>query len=250
MKAAAVLLALPALLAGCLAGEPAAPDVATGQIDGAVVDHLLNPFPDQPVFLVQLDRVDRTSTLGGFTFREVPVGIYTLTTSRDGGQADAEVVEVRAGEITRIILQLMPIEGVLPHFEAFSFRSPGEIPQANEVCESCEWAIPLRADRPAEVTFEAMWDSGPGLPEPVGEGDHLHILITDGRGFQLYNGKDKASPLLVSIAGEDIHPEATELRVTVSYAPGFLPSTQDFSMDSVLTLYYGATKLQMFSVPA
>lgn len=247
MKAAALLLALPAVLAGCLAGEPPVTVGPTGQIDGAVLDHLLSPFADQPVHLVQLDLVDRTSPFGGFTFRAVPVGVYTLTTTLDNGQSDTQVVEVRADEITRIILQVMPPPSVLPYWQAYSFRSPGESPRPGEVCSSCEWAVPLGPERPEEITFEAVWEAG-----PLGDKrDHLDILITDGRGFQLYDREDVASPLLaVSIAGADIHPEATELRVTVSYGPNFLPTTKDFTMESVLTFYYRASKEAMFSVPA
>lgn len=245
MKAALVALALPALLAGCLAGEPAAPPGPTGQIDGAVLDNLLNPYADQVVRLVQLGLEDRTSALGGFTFREVPVGVYTLTTALPDGQTDTEVVDVRQDEVTRIILQLEPLPAELPYVEAYSFRSTGERPEAGEVCSTCEWAVPLGADRPEEVTFEAIWDSSlvPDEREP------LHIMISDGRGFQLYNKHDVTSPLLpITIEGADLHPEATELRVTVGFGNGYLAPTQDFTMDSVLVFYHGAKKVDMFMV--
>lgn len=247
LKVAFVLLALPALLAGCSAGEPARESAPAGQIDGAVLDNLLNPYADQTVTLVQLDRIDRTSVLGGFTFRGVPLGVYTLTTVLPDGQSDTEVVEVKEGEITRIILQVMPLAAPEPYFEAFSHMSDGEKPERGAVCTSCEWAVPLGSDRPMEVTLEALWDSGPILGD---ESDRLNIVVTDGRGFQLYAGYEVASPFLVSIAGEDIHPEATELRVTARFGREFLPSTQDFQMNTVLTLYHLATKEEMFSVPA
>jgi hypothetical protein len=246
LKSAALLLALPAVLAGCLAGEPPESPVPTGQIDGAVLDHLLNPFGDQPVHLVQLDLVDRTSALGGFTFRGVPVGVYTLTTSRDGGQATSQIVEVRPGEVTRVILQLMPVPRDEPYVELHPFRSTGERPQAGMVCSSCEWAVPLGPDRPEEVTFTATWASSLLGPEH----DNLDIQITDGRGFQLYDGIDRSSGLFVSIEGSDLHPEATELRITVDFGRDFLTPSQDFTMDSVLAFYHGANREEMFSVPS
>lgn len=246
MKAAALLLALPAVLAGCLAGEPPADARPAGQIDGAVLDHLLNPFGDQPVRLVQLDLVDRTSALGGFTFRAVPAGVYTLTTTLATGQSSTQIVEVRADEITRVILQVMPMPSEEPYVELHSFQSTGERPTPGAVCATCEWAAPLGTQRPKEVTFEALWDSSI-LND---DNERLHIMITDDRGFQLYNKRQLASPLLpVTIEGADIHPEATELRVTVSFEDGYLPTTQDFTMDSVLAFYHGATRVDMFNVP-
>lgn len=253
LKAAFALLALPALLAGCFTGGAPALAVATGQIDGAVVDHLLHPFGDQEVTLVQLERTDRTSPLGGFTFRAVPPGTYTLTTTlSDGGTATA-VVDVQADKVTRVILQVLPQPEALPWFEAHTFRSTGERPSAGQVCASCEWAVPLGADRPSEVTFEAVWAAGPGLGgDALGEhiNDHLHIQITDGRGFPLFNDKDVASPAYVSIAGADIHPEATEIRIQVEFGDGFTPSPQEFRMTSVVTNYFGGTKLEQFGIPA
>lgn len=250
MKAAALLLALPAVLAGCLAGEPPADARPAGQIDGAVLDHLLNPFGDQPVRLVQLDLVDRTSALGGFTFRAVPAGVYTLTTTLATGQSSTQIVEVRADEITRVILQVMPLPSVEPFVELHSFKSTGERPNPGAVCSTCEWAVPLGAERPEEVFFEAMWDSSI-LDD---DGERLHIMISDDRGFQLYNQRDLASPvgqgvLPVKIEGADIHPDAKELRVTVQFGNGHLPTTQDFTMDSVLAFYHGATRVDMFNVP-
>ncbi|MEK6975282.1 MAG: carboxypeptidase-like regulatory domain-containing protein [Candidatus Thermoplasmatota archaeon] len=246
MKGALLLLALPAVLAGCFAGEPPQAALPTGQIDGAVLDHFLQPFGNQSVHLVQLGLVDQTSAFGGFTFREVPPGFYTLTTSLPTGQAATQVVDVEAGKITRVILQLLPLPTVAPYFRAYAYTSPGEAAEGGSMCSSCEWAVPLAADRPAEVTVEAMWASAPLMANST----KLDITITDGRGFALYNGYNLVSPFRVSIAGDDVHPEATELRMQVSFGNQVLPSTRDFTMDSVLTLYHGATKAQMFQVAA
>lgn len=248
MKARLAAVLLPAFLAGCLAGQPDTEPVPTGQIDGAVVDHLLRPYPSHTVHLVQLGRTDDTSAFGGFAFRAVPTGLYTLTTSLPTGESVTQAVEVQEDRVTRVILQLVPAEGPLPYFDAYSFTSLGEKPQAGAECGTCEWAVPLEADpaeRPAEITLEAVWDPSLVLGN---DRDHLDIVITDGRGFPLYKDTDLASPFRVSILGTDLHPEATELRVHVTYGRQFLPSAQDFTMHSVMTLYHGATKDAMFRV--
>lgn len=245
LKAAALLLALPAILAGCLAGEPATPPLPTGQIDGAVVDHLLTPFGGQTVRLVQLERTDQTSALGGFTFRQVPVGFYTVTTTLPDGATATQVVDVAAGRITRVILQVLPLPNELPTFRAYSFESTGERADPATPCETCEWAVALTPDRPDEITLEAVWDPSLGLSK---DSDDLDITITDGRGFPLYSRNSVASPVYVSIAGEDIHPDATEIRVQVTFSAGFLPGAQDFTMKSVMTHYHGGTKFEQFGL--
>lgn len=245
MKAALALLLVPALLAGCLAGEPRAAVVPMGQIDGAVVDPLLHPFANQTVTLVQLGRTDQTSALGGFTFRDVPLGFYTLITEAPGALPAMHVVDVQEGKITRVILQLMPIPVEAPYFELFAFQSTAEPPEPGAVCQACEWAVDLDSARPAEVTLQASWATG-----PIGNGygyDLLDITVLDDRGFPLFKGTDMASPAAISILGSDIHPEATELRVHVTYGDKFLPRT-GFEMNSVMTLYHGATKDEMLHV--
>lgn len=251
LKASLALLALPALLAGCFTGTPAPQAVATGQIDGAVVDHLLHPFSDQEVRLLQLDRTDRTSLLGGFTFREVPPGFYTVTTTLPNGATASQVVDVEAGKVTRVILQLLPAHEALPWFQSHVFKSTGERPERDQVCESCAWTLPLGAERPEEVTFEAFWATSPASAV-VGGADHLHIQITDDLGFPLLTDKDAAmtagAAYIASIDGADLHPDAKELRVEVRFGKEFLPSAQEFKMTSVLTEYFGGTRAEQFGV--
>lgn len=251
MKAALALLMLPALLAGCLAGQPPDP-VPTGQIDGAVVDHLLRPFGNHTVRLVQLDRTDQTSALGGFTFREVPVGFYTLTTEGDGGRFATQVVDVQEGKVTRTILQLLPLPGPHVGILAFQHESLADSSEAGGPCEPCGWRQALPDERPVEITLEAVWDKpllNTSVP-PLGSGHgDLTIRVKDDRGFELAALHDVASPAVVAIDGADLHPEARELVVEVEYGRQFLPDT-DFTMRSVMTMYLGATKLDMLGVPA
>lgn len=249
MKPALALLLLPALLAGCLAGQPPAPPGPTGQIDGAVVDHLLRPFGDHTVRLVQLDRTDQTSPLGGFTFRNVPVGFYTITTEGEGGRFATQVVDVQEGKITRTILQLMPVPGPHVAILAFSHESTADSSEPGGPCEPCGWRQAIPDQRPAEITLEAAWDE-PLLNTTLGShhGD-LTIRVKDDRGFELAALHDVPSPAVVAIDGADLHPDARELVVEVEYGRQFLPDT-DFTMRSVMTMYLGATKLEMLGVPA
>src|ERR1041385_4375782 len=85
MRPLLALTLLLAPLAGCVGqAHDAAGAGPTGQLDGAVVARILHPFDGQAVYLVQLGWRDDTSPLGGFTFRDVPVGTYTVLASHDG----------------------------------------------------------------------------------------------------------------------------------------------------------------------
>lgn len=241
MRLALLLLALPAILAGCLGDQPPIPTPAAGQIDGAVVDHLLRPFANQSVTLVQLDRTDATSLLGGFTFRQVPVGFYTLTTVLEDGRGTTQVVQVEADKITRVILQILPPDDPLTRIDATGFQTKAEMAQAGQACEACTWSHPLDAtERPAEVLLEASWLP---LGLPFAGGDDLTIEVADDRGFTLYS--DTVPPnARITIPGEDLSPEAKALQVRVWFGPQFMPRST-FEMESVLSLFYGATQDEM-----
>jgi hypothetical protein len=233
-------LLLPALLAGCLGGEKA-PEVPTGQIDGAVVDHTLHPFANQTVYLSQLGLTDRTSRLGGFTFRDVPVGSYTLLAAHEGTQGTAVVVDVEAGRTTKVILQLLPTPVRDPHMAFFPPHSGFEdIAIYGEECVSCAWTVSLEgAERPAEVVLEWHWEaSGAG-------GDDLRFQVMDDKGDLLRRHEALGSPTSVSIDGADIPADARELRVQVWFGSSFLPRP-NFRMESYATFYYGATSDEIF----
>lgn len=241
LKGALLLLALTALLAGCLAGEPAAP-VPTGQIDGAVVDHLLRPYAAQEVRLLQLDRTDSTSPLGGFTFRQVPVGLYTVTTS-SGGVSATQLVDVTEGKISRVILQLVVPEPPGPYADNLAFTSKAQMATPGDVCDACAWDQPLEgSELPVQIVLEAEW---PGLAAVAGERDLLDIVVADQDGFPLYRDL-VASPLNITLDGADLPPGTTALKVRATFGPEFTPQPA-FQMDAVLRFYYGATREQLFA---
>lgn len=236
-------LLLPALLAGCLGGEKAVPP-PTGQIDGAVVDHLLHPFANQTVYLSQLGRTDQTSPLGGFTFRDVPVGTYTLLSAHEGTQGAAVAVEVHADRITKVILQLLPTPVRDPRMDILPSQTSVEKNAFwSQECTTCARTIRLDApEHPAEVAFEFQWESS--LLGEEGD-DAMRFEVIDDRGDLLYRGTTAASPATVTIAGADIPPEARELLVHAWFGPGFTPRTE-FHLHSMVTLYYGATSEELF----
>lgn len=237
-KAALLALLLPAALAGCLGGD-SGPPLPTGQIDGAVVDQLLRPFAGQDVYLSPLGWLDSTSRLGGFTFREVPVGSYTLLTAREGTLGAAAAVDVEEGRITKVILQMMPVPVAQPTMSILPHSSFAEQAFPGTECASCAWTIRLD-DAPAEVVFEARWDA-----TPLGM-DAMRFQVTDDRGDVLYQSPvETAGPVTISISGHDIPDDAGALQVTASFGRDFTPRTS-FRLDTVLTLYHGATKAELF----
>ncbi|MFA5943464.1 MAG: carboxypeptidase-like regulatory domain-containing protein [Candidatus Thermoplasmatota archaeon] len=240
-------LLLPALLAGmagCLGDEtPLA--VPTGQIDGAVVDQLLRPFANQTVYLSPLGLTDATSPLGGFTFRGVPVGTYTLLTAHPGTQGSAAVVEVEAGRITKVILQLMPTPVRDPHVAVFPPHSGFEdLASPQTKCVSCAWTVPLAGDeRPAEIVFDWHWETS-----PLGDhgNDGMLFEVMDDKGDLLFRRDAASSPFSATIDGADIPSDARELQVQVYFGPAFTPRA-NFRLESYVTAYYGATSDELFT---
>jgi len=236
---ALVALALPAALAGCLAGGAQAA-VPTGQIDGAVVDHLLRPFGNQTVYLSQLGWTDTTSPLGGFTFRHVPVGTYLLIAARPGTQGAAVTVTVEQDHVTKTILQMMPtpvrdprIVLLPPHVGFADDAMP------NTPCALCTWTVALD-EHPAQVELAVHWDA-----DVLGR-DGLRVQVYDDLGDRLLSTSSPAPTLAASIDGADIPAEAHGLVVHVQFGPDFTPRA-NFREQSFLTLYVGGTKDQVFS---
>lgn len=241
MKAGLAALLCLALLAGCVGKTPAAVPPATGQIDGAVVDPLLHPFSNQTVTLVQLQRTDVTSRLGGFTFRDVPIGFYTVTTRLEDGRAATQVVDVEAGKITRVILQLLPHEGPVLRIDAFNHQSGSQLAYPNQECSVCAWSLPLEpGERPAEVLLETSWSR---LGAPMSGADTLRITLTDEAGFPFFDGLLEPGQT-VAIAGTDLPEDARSLDIRVTFGRDFV-ARPAFEMESLLSLFYGATHDEM-----
>lgn len=240
MRRALLVTLVLASLAGCAAPAPPV-HVPTGQIDGAILSNLLQPFAAQPVYIVQLGVRDDSSPLGGFTFRNVPVGTYTLLSSLDGYRSAAAVVDVEEDRITKVILQLIPIPEPEPYFVTVPHQGEKDVAVPGDACKSCSWSIPIEG-APKEVILDATWTRGTPL-----NAAKVEFTVKDNLGFTFADGLTGDSPMRISISGDDIREEATSLEVTVRFSWDFTHQTR-FRMDEVATFYYGATHDDLFYV--
>lgn len=239
----AVLPALAAfLLAGCFSAASGPPAAAPmGRIDGAVVDGLLNPYPYQNVTLVNLGLTDQTSKLGGFTFRDVPPGTYTLVTQKPGTDGDVRVVEVRAGQTTRVILQMLLHREPLPFVESLKNTAHSDLAQPESICH-CTWTPWSRfvLDEPKEIVLQAQWDTLPA------GGNGLTLQLVDAAGKVLGSGSggspcpDDATRLCLEVAVHDALPSEQKIALVVHFGDDFTP--RPFDMPFVLDFYYGADR--------
>lgn len=219
------------LLAGCISPIATQAPPATGRIDGAVVDGYLNPYPFQNVTLVNLGLVDQTSQLGGFTFRDVPPGTYTLTTQRAGTDGDTKVVEVQPNHVTRVILQMLPHREPLPFVSSFKNTAHTDLALPGSDCTDCAWSKFI-LDQPKEIVLRAAWDALPA------GGSSLTVSLATDDGH-LLGSATGTSPLEVAVRGADL-PRDQKVRVLVHFGDDFTP--QPLQVASVLDLYYGAER--------
>ncbi|MEK6985059.1 MAG: carboxypeptidase-like regulatory domain-containing protein [Candidatus Thermoplasmatota archaeon] len=225
-------VALVALLAGCAGNATPQAPLETGRIDGAVVDQILRPFSFLNVTLVNLDRVDVTSEMGGFTFRNLPAGSYTLVAQAEGTLGDVKVVEVKTGQVTRVILQLLPVPSVVPFVTSLHNRAQEDLGMPGATCDSCAWGTFL-LNHPDDVVLRASWSA-----LPVGSST-VTITLRDDEDQEL-GSVTGASPLELAISGADIDLDATRLKVSFRYADDFTP--QSFDVESFLDLYYNGSR--------
>ncbi len=231
MMRVALLLAI--LLAGCSAAPPPAAPEPTGRIDGAVVNEVLQPFSHLNVTLVGMDRVDETSDLGGFTFRELPYGTYTVMAKAPGTLGDVRVVEVSASHpIGRTILQLLPIPVKEPFSTSIRNRAEQDLAQPGTACDACAWGTYLYK-HPDEAVVKATWDS-----LPVGNAQ-VTMRVLDGTGNEL-GATTGNSPLEIDVPPAKMPANIDHLRVEYSFPSDFTP--QPFDVESTLDLFYNGPK--------
>lgn len=144
--------------AGCLGGGPAEPHTGpSGQIDGAVLNHVLIPYANTSVEIPDLGMETTTTQLGGFSFFDVPVGFHTVEVHLDDG-IDREVVAVRENDISRVILQIFPTPQVKPYVADLSKTNIVAMAMPGEACEDCSWRTGLRQQHPDLVEVIVEWD--------------------------------------------------------------------------------------------
>ncbi len=222
-------------LSGCTAPEDAAPVLPTGRIDGAVLGPLLSPYGNHTVRLVELDRTDTTSDLGGFTFRNVPPGKYNLTAGDDTTHPLRREITVYS-DITRVILQLRPLHIPFPHVAYLQRHGGTDLAMPGEACDACGWSTALHETADA-VVVEASWDS-PSAGD-LTLGGTLLVEVLDQAG-QLVAELEGHSPLWAYLPGRTLPSDLTDLHLRVSFGSDFVPQ-RDFEMDSFLTIYHDLT---------
>lgn len=233
------LLLATLALAGCAAPD-AQPSPPTGRIDGAVLGPFLSPYGNHTVRLVELDRIDVTSEMGGFTFRNVPPGTYNLTAGDDTSHPLRREITVYPDEITRIILQLRPLHVPFPHVAYLQRHGAAELAMPGESCEPCGWSTELH-EKPDAVIVEASWPS-PGVGE-LTLGGTLLVEVLDQAG-QLIAELEGHSPRWAYLPATSLPADLTGLSLRVSFGDDFIPQ-KDFEMDSYLTIYHDITPEQL-----
>lgn len=225
-------LALTAVLfaaawGGCLNDEQKPrlvelPGVSTGGVGtlaGRVTDVSFNPLPNVTVSLRPGDRGATTGTDGGFSFPDVAAGRYRAAFERPGFLAAARVAEVRAGNETRVDVQLTeapsrePFRDVLP-FEGFTECSLGlpATPATPSLSANCLPVLPPDfVPPPTNERHTFLFEAGENLsslvvelawdPGPQALASEFVLLLeqagTTGSGGLLYAEARGPSPLRV-----------------------------------------------------
>lgn len=239
------VLLLAVAFAGCTSD---APDVVpvVGRIDGAVIDHMLGPFAEVDVHLIEEDRWTQTTELGGFSFLDVPPGIHTVEVVTPAG-SDRELVIVEDQQISRVILQIWDLPERQPYVSKLVHKGAEQLAQPGTTCDDCRWPTRLREERPVAVTFMAVWDPAVALDIET----HLEITITDNHGNRLHrmlniadeeDHPDGGRMLRAMFAGDKIPDDAGQIVVDVRFSNDNAAPHVDFELETFLHLHYGMTE--------
>ncbi len=242
MNVRVVLCALLATaLAGCGDGEPA-PPAPSGQIDGAVVDHLMQPYAKAKVHLVELDQWTETTPLGGFSFFQVPPGFHTVEVVIEGIGEDRQLVLVEVNESAKLILQVYNLPEPGPYVSDLAHRARVQLAQPGATCDECGWSAKLH-EPPAAVVIAAVWDPtfAPGLETHVimeAFDEHGHrILAPMGHAEEV---EENGVTMLRSVLpGSAIPDDAHRISVVIKFDPKNDAPQVDFQMESFVSIHYG-----------
>ncbi|MHB8634490.1 MAG: hypothetical protein ACYDBQ_11100 [Thermoplasmatota archaeon] len=222
--------------AGC-----AVPAPPTGRIDGALLDPMMRPIGNTPVLLVELHREDETSALGGFTFRDLPSGNYTVAAAPPGMTGTYQRLTVSGNHISRVILQVAP--------------TPQETGRIVTVGRGATWSFPapgtqaslppvLLPGSPDDIDTRVAW-TGTLSPPP------LEVQLWDNAGELLARGQGTGA---VDLRG-DVSRMAngtTALYVAVLFLADdahALAPQPNVHLEATFDLYYGTTRVQTLGAP-
>lgn len=239
---AAALLGAMAM-AGCLSGPEPIHEGPTGQIDGAVLNHVLIPYGNATVHL-DTGETTQTTKLGGFSFYHVSEGFHTVEVEIDGG-GDREVVAVNRDAIARVILQVFPLQEDRPHVTALSDSQIVQLAMPGEHCEECEWSAALRDTRPEAIELKVAWDAD--HPLLGASRTDLIVELRDQAGNTLIGplGREQVTEegafqvLCAAIDGRALPEGAGSVQVHFQFDPDNQAPHPDFQMESFLRLHYG-----------
>lgn len=245
--AATMLLCLASvLLSGCSAvDEPLQEQRPTGRIDGAVLDHVLFPYANVTVHLVELELETRTTQLGGFSFYNLPPDFYTLEVDLPGIGMDREIVAVQPEQVSKVILQVFAPRPDRNYVAELSWLGTDDVGEPGSACDRCDWRAALRERRPNLVVAAAVWPEdavfdtfltmevrtpdGDVLLGPLGPEDTV-VDEVDGIRMRHLGGY---------IDGDDIPEDAGSLLYHFEFSDQNLLPHVDFQMESFLWVHYG-----------
>lgn len=229
------LLCVAPILAGCLSANPAH-HVASGRIDGALVDALLRPLGSTDVHLLELGRTDSTSRLGGFTFADLAPGNYTLEAQAAGYKGTVRQVQVLPAKATLVILQLLPVETPSGQVVTLGRNATVRFPRANDPPIALD-AIPL-ARAPDDISLVATWSGSLRTP-------HVAIELDDSAGELLGWADSETGQARIHVNIGDLANGTRYLIPRVAFLPptdGTPPTPQpEVDVHVLVSLYYGTT---------
>ena len=239
-----VLAALLLPLTGCmsLAQTGAGP---TGQIDGAVLDSMLHPIPHATVTLVELGVTDETSDLGGFTFRGVPVGSYTLAATPNGTKGTVHPITVTTDHISRVILQVAHVEGPQPRLLANPADVHLHYPNRGQVVIALDRIEFPQQERPDDIDVRAEWSASLS-PSKVSDLPRLAIELLDDSGELVGQATGQGTAHIrpdLNHMSEGTRMVWLRIRVVDTFVP-----QPDVPVSLNLELYYGTTYAKMYGM--
>lgn len=241
----AAMLAAVAL-AGCTApDEPLQDRGPTGRIDGAVLDHVLFPYANTTVHLLELDLYTNTTELGGFSFYHLPPDFYTLEVDLPGIGMDREIVAVQPDGVAKVILQVFAPRPDRDYVAELSWLGTDSLGEPGSDCERCDWRATLRERRPNMVVAAAVW------PEDAVFDTFLRMEVRTPDGALLLGPFDRDDTVVDEvdgkrmrhlggiIDGELIPEDAGSLLYHFEFSGDNLLPHVDFQMESFLWVHYG-----------
>lgn len=259
-----------ALLAGCAAKEPAAPEAAAPVLApegaqtlaagllGVVVDAAVRPVPNATVLLEGKDVARTTSSDGSFSFLDLAPGAYIVSVQADPYLAQQVGVELASGAISQVRVVLALDESKLPYnvtFKAEGFADASTVflvggqaysiasDQGVELCD-CLFEFNPEAGAQALVLEAVMADCETPVPACVQTG-FAYELRTETQEI----GRDTTAPNPLRLVYLGLDPNATAYRLQLYPESDPLPEPNK-RFEVFATFFYRADPAEGWSFVA